>query len=308
MFAITLSEFFASFLIIFKLGTWIDYSINKYETVGNFSVPIFDSSTESNCSVATTSISFHWGLINHLGTRLAFASYGIPFILSSAFITALMSYYIMAVKKSNTSLESMNLSREQKSLLWSYVVVCIILGLLLIRKEVYFLYELLRCTILLVQSIYTVRYSVILSRVLSWKVVDNRIAFGTESVVYKLHVKTWRSFKIFAKFLSIVIVLLCIADIIFFLQYILEIVIYPYELYILYGKCVTSILPTNLLNVLEWVCIILYLISASIQFAGTLMFLLTGVISIPYLLSKTNMRCFLNFRSFNTSLKKPLLI
>lgn len=214
----------------------------------------------------------------------------------------------MAVKKSNTSLESMNLSREQKSLLWSYVVVCIILGLLLIRKEVYFLYELLRCTILLVQSIYTVRYSVILSRVLSWKVVDNRIAFGTESVVYKLHVKTWRSFKIFAKFLSIVIVLLCIADIIFFLQYILEIVIYPYELYILYGKCVTSILPTNLLNVLEWVCIILYLISASIQFAGTLMFLLTGVISIPYLLSKTNMRCFLNFRSFNTSLKKPLLI
>ena len=67
LFAITLSEFFASFLIIFKLGTWIDYSINKYETVGNFSVPIFDSSTESNCSVATTSISFHWGLINHLG-------------------------------------------------------------------------------------------------------------------------------------------------------------------------------------------------------------------------------------------------
>ena len=284
---------------------------NKYETVGDSFVPIFIPSTLPNgCNITTTSVSFHWGLLNHLDTRLAFAGYGIPYILSFAFVITLMSYYIMAIKKSlsyDTSLESMNLSRQQKAQLWTSVVACTILCLLLIRPELYLLYQSLRCTVLLVQSFYTVRYSVILSRVLSWKVIDNKIAFGTESDVYKSNVKTWRSFKRFAKFLSTTIVLLCIADTTFLLIYILEIVIYPYVLHILYGICVKLILPTNLLNILEWLCVILNVSATSIQFVCTLVSLFATIISIPYLLSKTNLSCFFGFRRFNTNLKKPLL-
>ena len=310
LFAIIFFELFACFLILVKLVSYITHSISTYETGGDHLVSILISSTSpNNCNITPTSISFHWSLLNHLHSRVALVSYGIPFIISCAFILILMSYYTMAIKKSlnyNTTLESMNLSRKQKALLWSFVVVCIILCLLLIRSEVYLLYELLRCTILFVQSLYIVKYSVILSRVLRWKVVDNRIAYGTESDVYKLHVKSWRSFKRFGKLLSTTTVMFCITDIAFLLEYILEIVMHPYELYILYGICI-RIIPTNLTNVFEWVHIILHLCTVSIQFVCTLLFFLTGLISIPFLLSKTSLSCCFSFHRFNANLKKPLL-
>ena len=188
LFAIVLSELvssilsFVTYLIVFIMS--VGYYSAKYETQNeantNSSLNHF-SPTDIHCNI--TEVTGYLADFTLDISRVLFAWSTIPLIITFSFVYTLMSYYVMVTKKSlnyNTSLKSVNLAREQKRLLLISLAACILLSLLLLRIEVYLLFHVIRTIIALIQSIFTVKYSLRLVRVIKWKMLDSKIAHGTE--------------------------------------------------------------------------------------------------------------------------------
>ena len=240
--------------------------------------------------------------------RLLGVAYGIPFILTFSLVYTLMSYYVMVTKKSlkySASLESVDLAREQKVLLLVSSVVCVILLVLLVRVEVFIIFQIVESIITLFQSYVTCKYSRKLIQVLNWKKLDTRIAFGTDNYQYKLYIKTLKSLKTFLVLYNIVVITICLHVIVHCLLTLMRL-INPFEQFGIFGVCLPFHLSPQFLNI-NW-----YFTDAEtnimkipLAISFVILFFL-NLWSIPYLLSKMSLSCHCSWRCLNLKRNKNL--
>eukprot|EP00800_Vazella_pourtalesii_P003048 TRINITY_DN13016_c0_g1_i1.p1 TRINITY_DN13016_c0_g1~~TRINITY_DN13016_c0_g1_i1.p1 ORF type:complete len:103 (+),score=5.21 TRINITY_DN13016_c0_g1_i1:346-654(+) len=99
-----------------------------------------------------------------------------------------MSYCVMVTNKSlnyNASLQSVDLVREQKILLSGSALTCVTLSLLVMIEQTYLVFVVVNMCVFILQLFITIRYTRKLVRVIKWKILDTKIAFGTNHYLYK---------------------------------------------------------------------------------------------------------------------------
>ena len=155
MFAIVLCELISSILtvvkvfenLIFYASSYYDKPISTNNSRSDISkhVDTHSESNNSKCNISLNNEWGHWGVYNDIIlTQVGSVCFGISFILTFSLVYTLMSYYVMVTKKSlnyNLSLKSVDLAREQKVLLLVSSVMCLILLVLLVRAEVFVVYQ-----------------------------------------------------------------------------------------------------------------------------------------------------------------------
>ena len=308
LFAIVLSEFVSSVFTFMKiLENLVDETLfigNKNFDKDNITSNVHTSTLEyhsDHCNITKRDLCL-FGSINKLNVRVISNFMVIPLILKFSLVYTLMSYYVLVTKKSlnyNSTLRSVDLSRGQKILLLSSILACILLLLLLVRIETYLLFALVECIILLVQLGMSLHYRKKLVLVIEWKILDTKIAFGTEHYLYKSYTKSLKHFKLFVFFYIIVVVSFCLFIIVHSLRYLLTIFLFPYILYHFYSVCIPFHQSAIFLEVLKYTIGILPLIDKVFIFTSILLLLMMNLLTVPHLLSKINLGCRFNFKCCN---------
>ena len=207
LFAIVLSELASSVFTLVKiLENLVDETlfIENKDNKGNMTSNVHTTHEypSDHCNITRKDLSL-FGSIDKINVRVMSNFMVIPLILKFSFVYTLMSYYVLVTMKSlnyNSTLKSVDLSREQKILLLSSIFACTLLSLLLVRIETYLLFVLVECIILLVQLGISLYYRKKLVRVIKWKILDTKIAFGTGHYLYKSYTKSLKNFKLFVFF------------------------------------------------------------------------------------------------------------
>ena len=204
MFAIVLFELISSVLIIVASINEYEGSIEKYLQLHKH------DGTNLLIPKNTTNSLFPpndapWGLKSEMifQSRVIEVSFGLPLIMTITLVYTLMSYYVMVAKKSLnylTDLKSVELEREQKAFLISSSIACVISLLLLVRVEVLVFHYIFEVSIVTVQLFLTRRFRARLICVMKWKILDARIAFGTNHYQFKSYTGILKKFKLFTSF------------------------------------------------------------------------------------------------------------
>ena len=243
--------------------------------------------------------------------RIILLSFPIPLVITFSLVYTLMSYYVMVTKKSlnyNTSLKSVDLAREQKILLLISFVACIVLFITLLRAEIYIIFQLVDLSIFVVQFFITLNYRCELTRVINWKILDTKIAFGTDHHLFKKYTKSLKNYKTFILFFLLLMIFLCVFVM---LQSIRGFVAFSdtKTLYSLYGICLQQ--PHIQESHIENAVLIIHMTEQIPLFIVYVLLFILNLWTIPYLLRKINFRCYFSFRflsfSGNTDMRKPLL-
>ncbi|KAI6650549.1 hypothetical protein LOD99_7599 [Oopsacas minuta] len=314
LFAIVLFEFvscifsFNSYteVLIFSIGYIGNYSVSHNETIPNHSR---NMTNECNISVVTP---FLGSYLNE-NARVLFASIGIPLILTFSLVYTLMSYYVMITKKSlsyNISLKSVDLAREQKILLLTSSVASIILMLLLVRIEVYVLFHIIESSVAILQSYLTAKYSIKLVRIIKWKILDTKIAFGEDHYLFKSYTKSLKKFKLFASIYNIVVNSFCLYTISRACA-VLLLFLYPNELFQVYDICIHVLLSSSYFNVLNYLIHIVNIFEKVPLLIFQVSLFVLNLFTVPYLFSEMNschINCYKSFRSQqDRHLREPFL-
>ena len=306
LFAIVLSELASSVFTFMKLLENIvdetlfieNQNFNKDNVTSNVHTALEYYS--DNCNI--TRELYLFSNINKINVRLISNFMVIPLILKFSSVYTLMSYYVLVTKKSlnyNSTLKSVDLSREQKILLLSSIFACILLSLLLVRIETYLVFALVQCIILLIQLGISLHYRKKLVLVTKWKILDTKIAFGTDHYLYKSYTKSLKIFKLFVFFYIVVVVSFCLFIIVHSLRYFLTILLYPYIIYHFYSVCIYFYQPAIFIEVLEYAIRVLPFIDKVFLLISILLLLVLNSLTVPHLLSKMNLGCRLNFKRCN---------
>ena len=229
---------------------------------------------------------------SHTRLRIPMLSFTIPLIITFSLVYTLMSYHVMVTKKSlnyNTSLKSVNLAREQKRLLLISLAACILLSLLLLRPELYILYEVLECCVLVTQLTLIINYKRELVRVINWKIADTKIAFGTNHHLFKSYTKTLRNFKWCTTIFVITITSICVF-----------VLVECFKLVVAYTYRAVYSLPevhahqphTHIIDSLyHYTMGIMHVFEQMPLITSFFLMFLLNISTIPCLLSKVNVRC-----------------
>ena len=323
LFAIVLSELVSSILTLvvstqalFFLIQVITYPTTHHNLAQNLThVVIHSNNAISNpgCNFSRH-IDTSWGEANTDISRNKYSSFSFPLIITFSLVYTLMSYYVMVTKKSlnyNTSLKSVDLAREQKILLFSSFISCTVLFLLLVRIQLYLLCSLVECCILITQVILTLYYRRKLIQVIRWKILDTKIAFGTNNYLYRYYNRSLRYFRSFTCVYTILIASFCSFVIVRFFQYLLLLLLQPYELYTLYRVCVYIPRSPQFVSTLDTLITYITLLDKIPLIISLLSLFMLNMMTIPYLLSKLHWSCHLSCRfcTFRASrhLRYPLL-
>ena len=322
LFAIVLSELVSSIITLVVSTGEFFFMVRIYTHPATYHnhtndlthVAIHSNDTISNPCNYSHHIDTDWSQANADISRNKYSSFSFPLIITFSLVYTLMSYYVMVTKKSlnyNTSLKSVNLSREQKILLLSACISCTVLFLLLVRIELYLLCSLVECCILIAQVILTLYYRRKLIRVIGWKILDTKIAFGTNHYLYKSYNKSLSYFKRFTCVYTILVVSFCSFVIVRFFQYLLLLLLQPYELYKLYRVCVYIPRSPQFVPTLDIIITYITLLDKIPLIISLLSLFILNMMTIPYLLSKLRWSCHFSFRfcTFRASrhLREPLL-
>ena len=297
--AIVILELLYSILILFvslRGFIWIFQELEVSEHIFNDTLPAVPQYThtptnDTGCDL-TPKFYFILFLINSSFNRVLSSAFTIPFILTVSFIYTLMSYYVMVTTKSlnySISLKSVDLARKQKILLMGSFIACIVLLVLLVRAELYPVFLIVESCILVTQLVLTIRFKNKLVVAIQWKIMDTKIAFGTDFHLYKYYSKSLRKFKLFILFYIFIVVSCCLFGVIRSLRYFLILFLNPYELYSLYGICI-HFPQSNFLSLLYKI-IVFDKVALTISLLS-LFFL--NLLSVPYLLSMFDFRCYLS--------------
>ena len=291
MFAIVLFELISSILIIMSSIQSFEVTINEYVNLHKHREIKRNTSQNTYYSSGyVSSQTFQYRVI-----ELAFE---MPLIFTITLVYTLMSYYVMVAKKSLnylTDLKSVELEREQKTLLILSPIACVVLLLLLVRIEVYLFHYILEVLIITGQLFLTVRFRAKLIRVLKWKVLDTRIAFGTNHYQFKSYSDTIRKFKLFTIFYLSFISLFYIC-LIFRTLFLITVTIQSGELYRIYNiEIQLNKIENKDLYYTSYCFYLIEQVSLSVSFLS--LFLL-NILGLPYLLSKINISFHCNCNRF----------
>ena len=295
LFAIVLSELVSSILsfitnIVVLITSAAFFNI-EYESPSKI-VP----NTAHNFHCNITEVTGYLATFTLDISRVLFASSTIPLIITFSLVYTLMSYYVMVTKKSlnyNTSLKSVNLSREQTNLVLTSLAACILMSLLLLRREIYLLFHIIRTTIAIIQSVFTIKYSLRLVGAIKWKMLDSKIAHGTEHYLYKYYSNSLKRFKKFASVYVVIVIIFCFYSITRTLSTIL-LFMYPYQLFEVYGICISSLQFPLYFQILDYLVHIANMFEKVPMFCYQLSLFILSLLSIPFLLSKLNATCRFN--------------
>ena len=206
-----------------------------------------------------------------------------------------MSYYANTIHTSlsyGISLKSVGLSRKHKYHILGSFTMFLLMLILLVRIELTILYKLFLIIASIFQIFFTIRYSCRLVRVLNWKILDTKIAFGTENFQYKSYTNSLDHFKRFLTWYSVTIYSFCIYIILQFLSNIATLS-HPFELKRVLGYCLT-VPPSFIHRYIQILIVFLYITSYCIMFTMVIsIFCLfsLNLATIPYLFSKINVSC-----------------
>ena len=305
MFVIVLFELISSILIIISSIQDYELSITRYfflrnkhdETKRMISQNMNNSSQDISISSQkefSTENEYEMSYLN----RLCGDSFRLPLIMTITLVYTLMSYYVMVAKKSLnylTDLKSVELEREQKAFLVSSSIACVISLLLLVRVEVLVFHYIFEVLIVTVQLFLTRRFRARLICVMKWKILDTRIAFGTNHYQFKSYTGILRKFKLFTLFYISFLLLFYINLIFRTLLLIAETIqlgelnrIYRIEIILNTTENTTLYYITHGVRMIEQV-------SLSLSF---LCLFLLNIFSLPYLLSKINISFHCNCKRF----------
>ena len=301
MFAIVLFELISSILIIMSIIQYYEIIINNYVNLHKHRE--IKRNTSQNTYYSSGYVSSQSFPIDNIPEmtfqyRVIGLVFEMPLIFTITLVYTLMSYYVMVAKKSLnylTDLKSVALEREQKTLLILSPIACVVLLLLLVRIEVYLFHYILEVLIITGQLFLTVRFRKKLVRVLKWKMLDARIAFGTNHYQFKSYSDTLRKFKLFTIFY---LSFLFLFDFRFISRTLLAFVeiIQPKVLYAVYKIEIVLNKTENI--TLDYTINILHMIEQVFLFVSLLCLFLLNVFSLPYLLSKINFSFHCNCNRF----------
>ena len=317
MFAIVLCELISSILTVVKIiDIVMEYVLTNSDHSSNSTI-LTKLNKSSNSDVNgefhrnICNISNRFGVDTNRFDRVISVCFGISLILTFSLVYTLMSYYVMVTKKSlnyNLSLKSVDLAREQKVLLLVSSVMCLILLVLLVRIEVYILYQIVESGFVIFQCYLTYKYSRKLVQVFKWKIQDTKIAFGTDNYKYKLYNKTLSTFQKFAFFYNLVVIFFSI-HVLFRTVTISAMYLQPPDIHKLYNICINPLQSATYSKILEYTFDIMTQVQKIPLSISFLFLFLLNLSTVPFLLSKINLSCSykrLNFTA-NKNMRRPLL-
>ena len=262
----------------------------------NFSFHIISNfeNDRFNCN-GIHSIPGAWEHFNNVLPRVIEVSFGMSFLLVFPLVYTLMSYYAMVIRNSlnyNSSMKSVEFAREQKALILGSFLMLLILLLLLVRIELFILFEFFQICIVFAQLVPTYYYSRRLIRVFNWKILDTKIAFGTDNYQFISYTKSLRHFKRFLSLYFVCMVSFCIY--IFFKSINnIAIFIHPDELNRVFGFCPP--LHQNAIHLYVRILIVFVYITSILQtfplMTCFICFMCLNLSTIPYLLSRIHISC-----------------
>ena len=263
---------------------------------------------QNHCNI--TQLFEVWGYLPGLLSRTVCDIFVVPAILTLSLVYTLMSYYEMVTNKSlnyNTSLQSVDLARKHKILLSSSAITCVIMSLLVMVEQTYLIFMIVNLCVSVSQLAITIRYTRRLVRVINWKILDTKIAFGTNHYLYKSYTKSLRSFKLFARIYILSVASFCIFNVVRSLT-ILVTITNPYILYKYYGICIPIQVPNVhlniILNIIPNIAQVLSAIDKVFISISFLLLLSLNLLTFPYLLSRMWLRC--NFKYFTIGTRRDL--
>ena len=314
LFAIVLSELVSSLFVIAKMIEGIEiltegYIHNSKSNISNTHnhTHLYPNYNQNHCNI--TQIFELWGYHSGLLSRTVCDIFVVPAILTLSLVYTLMSYYEMVTNKSlnyNTSLQSVDLARKHKILLSSSAITCVIMSLLVMVEQTYLIFMIVNLCVSVSQLAITIRYTRRLVRVINWKILDTKVAFGTNHYLYKSYTKSLRSFKLFARIYILSVASFCIFNVVRSLT-ILVTLTNPYILYKFYGICIPIQVPNVYLNILNIVAQVFPTIDKVFISISFLLLLSLNLLTFPYLLSRMKLRCNLHFQIIPRNLRQPLL-
>ena len=261
---------------------------NSLEIFGKF------ENTKYNCN-GIHSIPLKWDYLNYSWSRIIHLSFEIVYIIVFSLVYVPISYYAMVIKNSlncNSSMKSVNLAREQKSLILGSFIILLILLILSAIIELIILLELVIILTISIQIFLTNRYARRMIRVFKWKILDTKIAFGTDSFLFKSYTKSLKHFKIFITFYSFSMVSFCIY--ISFRSFIvIAVFIHPDEIKRVFGFCppIQQSVIHMYVRILVAFTHFTYILQIIPMTISIMCLFVLNLSTIPYLLSRMNVSC-----------------
>ena len=304
MFAIVLCELISSILTVVKITDFVTIYVLTNSDHSSNSTILTNLNKSSNSDVNGE---FHRNICNisnRVGAnkgemdRVISVCFGISLILTFSLVYTLMSYYVMVTKKSlnyNLSLKSVDLAREQKVLLLVSFVMCLILLVLLVRAEVFVVFQIVESGFVIFQCYLTYKYSRKLVQVFKWKIQDTKIAFGTDNYKYKLYNRSLSTFQKFAFFYNLVVIFFSI-HVLFRTVTISALYLQPPKMHKLYDICIKPHQYATYSKILEYTVDIMIQVQKIPVSISLLFLLLLNLFTVPFLLSKINLSCHLRFK------------
>ena len=298
MFAIVMFEFISSILIIISSIQEIVAKINEYVNLHKHNMTNKIRLQDNNSTISPHDLSINFKYEMSFQYRLIEVAFEMPLIFVITLVYTLMSYYVMVAKKSLnylSDLKSVELEREQKFFLILSSIACVFLLLLLVRIEVFMLHYILEVLIVTVQLYLTRKFRARLVCVMKWKILDTRIAFGTNHYQFKSYTDILRKFKLFTLFYISFLVLFYFRLIFRTILAIAE-TIELEELYRIYKFA--TVLNTTEGTALNFAMDAFYVIEqVSLSISFLCLFFL-NLFTLPYLLSKINISFHCNCKLF----------
>ena len=284
---------------------------NEYVTAELNSSLVPTTPVTGPCNISHT-IPYIWSEYYNVALyRFLLIGAGIFFYFTFSLVYTLMSYLILVTRNSLSygNQTQVNLGFEQKVILILSTFAMLCAFATLVRVEIYLMFALFAIILFIIQFTATLYYSLKLSRVLSWKLQDLRIAFGTQNYLYLNYLKGIRTYKRFFALYNIMVGLFCLIATLRSVRSILALILNPYEIYEKYRLCFNPHFSTTghqifedviiLIDYLEKICFLIYL----------LMLFAFNICSLHKLLSKVNLSCHLRCTISKLHvLKVPLLI
>ena len=322
-FSIVFVELISAILSVASAGEMNVYAIsdiinqNHPQNQTTLSLKFFSSNishtfhnNQINC---THSLPFLWEFLNYNISRILIAGYQVSLVFVFSPVYVLLSYYSMIIKNSlnnSYSLKSIDLAREQKILVLCSFVMCLVLLVLIVRVELYLLFKFVQSCIAIIQLVLTFYYSSKFVRVLKWKIMDTKIAFGKEHFQFKRYTKSLKSFERYFFIYKVVVISFCTYILIHSLK-VTAMYLHPAELYRIFGLCLNFqqlVTYTKVLTKVTQTLLVVQIIPLYLTFIGIS---LLNLSTIPFLLSKINLRCRFNLKfpkAYDEShLSEPLL-
>ena len=321
LFAIVFVEFISSFFSIASAVEMLMYVI--YEIVGKSNpqnqsyITVFDNNshmtnyTQVNCKDSPPIIL--WGIYERDISRILITSYQVSLVFVFTPVYVLMSYYAMIIRNSlnyYSSPKSTELLRKHKILLLGSFVMCAVLLLLLIRVELGILFKLTMNCFALNQLVLTFYYSKKFVRALKWKIMDTKIAFGSDHYKFEYYTRNLKSFVRYFFIYKVMVVAFC-TNILLDSFMFTAMFLHPTSLYNVFGFCLQFQQVSTYSDILAHIVHTLqYVILIPLHTSFIALFLL-NISTIPFLLSKINLRCRLNIKLHKncdrSHLNEPLL-